>query len=143
MKLGENLTLDVTYNYTGKYGVDLDWLKDGETFIRKLRDGTIIRFDNKRAFVKGEASLLLTNVELTDDGTYTVTVEGPDVQGKKSRDLVVIVQGKFFSASSIKVLIVVHTVYLLYGWWHIRDSHREKRWYICVLNEFYGTLALF
>ena len=143
MKLGENLTLDVTYNYTGKYGVDLDWLKDGETFIRKLRGGKIIAFGNKRAFVKGEASLLLTNVELSDNGTYTVAVEAPDVQDKKSRDLVVIVQSKLFSASSIKLLIVVHTVYLLYGWRHIREAHREKRWYICVLNEFYGTLALF
>ena len=143
MKLGENLTLDVTYNYTGKLGVDVDWLKDGETLIRKLRDGIIIRFGNKRAFVKGEASLLLTNVELSDNGTYTVAVEAPDVQDKKSRDLVVIVQSKLFSASSIKLLIVVHTVYLLYGWRHIREAHREKRWYICVLNEFYGTLALF
>ena len=121
----------------------MDWLKDGETFIRKLRGGKIIAFGNKRAFVKGEASLLLTNVELSDNGTYTVAVEAPDVQDKKSRDLVVIVQSKLFSASSIKLLIVVHTVYLLYGWRHIREAHREKRWYICVLNEFYGTLALF
>ena len=144
VKLGENLTLDVTYNYTGTIGVNVDWVKHGQTLIRKLRDGLIIRFGNKRAFVKGEASLLLTNVELTDNGTYTVTVKGADVKGEKSRDLIVIVQGKFFTAaSSIKVLIVVHTVYLLYGWRHIREAHREKRWYICVLNEFYGTLALF
>ena len=143
MKLGENLTLDVTYNYIGNIGVDVDWVKHGQTLIRKLRDGLIIRFGNKRAFVKGEASLLLTNVELSDNGTYTVAVEAPDVQDKKSRDLVVIVQSKLFSASSIKVLIVVYTVYLLYGWWYIREAHREKRWYICVLNESYGTLALF
>ena len=135
--------MDVTYNYTGTIGVDVDWVKHGQTLIRKLRDGLIIRFGNKRAFVKGEASLLLTNIELTDNGTYTVAVEAPDVQDKKSRDLVVIVQSKLFSASSIKLLIVVHTVYLLYGWRHIREAHREKRWYICVLNEFYGTLALF
>ena len=96
MKLGENLTLDVTYNYTGNIGVDVDWLKDRETLIRKLRDGIIIRFDNKRAFVKGEASLLLTNVELPDSGTYTISVKGADVNDKKSRDLIVIVQGKLF-----------------------------------------------
>ena len=127
VKLGENLTLDVTYNYTGTIGVNVDWVKHGQTLIRKLRDGLIIRFGNKRAFVKGEASLLLTNVELTDNGTYTVTVKGADVKGEKSRDLIVIVQGKFFTAaSSIKVLIVVHTVYLLYGWCHIRDAHRRN-----------------
>ena len=143
MKLGENLTLDVTYNYIGNIGVDVDWVKHEKTLIRKLRDGIIVRFGNKRAFVKGEASLLLTNVELTDNGTYTVTVKGADVKGEISRDLVVIVQGKFFSTSSIEVLIVLDTVYLLYGWWHIREAHREKRWYICVLNESYGTLALF
>ena len=64
--------------------------------IRKLRDGIIVRFGNKRAFVKGEASLLLTNIELTDNGTYTVTVKGADIKGEISRDLIVIVQGKFF-----------------------------------------------
>ena len=96
MKLGENLTLDVTYNYTGMIGVKVDWFKDGKTVIRKFIGGTIVRFYNKRAFLKGEASLLLTNIELNDNGTYTVTLEGGDVQGKKSRDLIVIVQGKFF-----------------------------------------------
>ena len=126
VKLGENLTLDVTYNYTGNIGVDVDWVKHGKTLIRKLRDGIIIRFGNERAFVKGEASLLLTNIELTDNGTYTVSVKGADIKHEISRDLIVIVQGKFFTASLIKVLIVVHTVHLLYGWWHIREGHTER-----------------
>ena len=101
VKLGENLTLDVTYNYIGRIGVDVDWVKHGQTLIRKLRDGLIIRFGNKRAFVKGEASLLLTNVELTDNGTYTVRVKGADIKHEISRDLIVIVQGKFLYCSVI------------------------------------------
>ena len=142
MKLGKNLTLDVTFNYTGSAGVKVDWFKGGNILVRKSANGAI-ESRNNRYFLKGEASLVLTNIALNDNGTYTVTVKGADVTGEKSRDLIVIVQGKFFTASSIKVLIVVHTVYLLYGWWHIREAHREKRWYICVLNESYGTLALF
>ena len=64
--------------------------------VRKLSDGRTINF-NKRAFVKGEASLVLTNTERNDNGTYTVTVEADDVlKSAESINLIVIVQGKFF-----------------------------------------------
>ena len=83
VKLGENLTLDVTYNYTGNIGVDVFWFKDGVTLIWKFSGGIIVRFDNKRAFFKGEASLLLTNIEPTDNGTYTVSVKAADIKREK------------------------------------------------------------
>ena len=64
--------------------------------VRKLSDGRTINF-NKRAFVKGEASLVLTNTERNDNGTYTVTVESADiVKATEPVNLIVIVQGKLF-----------------------------------------------
>ena len=60
VKLGENLTLDVTYNYIGRIGVDVDWVKHAKIVIRKLRGGIITRFD-ERAFVKGSRSQLAVN----------------------------------------------------------------------------------
>ena len=79
VKLGESLTLDVTYNYTGDEGVRVEWSKLGENvLVRKLADGRIKRFD-KRAFVKGEASLVLRNTELNDNGTYRIILLADDV----------------------------------------------------------------
>ena len=96
VKLGEDLTLDVTYNYNGNFGVRVTWSHDGISLVRKLSDGRTVNF-NKRAFVKGEASLVLTNTERNDNGTYTVTVEADDVlKSAESINLIVIVQGKFF-----------------------------------------------
>ena len=64
--------------------------------VRKLSDGRTINF-NKRAFLKGEGSLVLTNTERNDNGTYTVTVEAVDVaKAMEPINLIVIVQGKFF-----------------------------------------------
>ena len=64
--------------------------------VRKLSDGRTIHF-NKRTFVKGEGSLVLTNTERNDNGTYTVTVEAVDVVNDvEPINLIVIVQGKFF-----------------------------------------------
>ena len=67
VQLGENLTLDVTYTYTGSRGVNVEWSKNNTALVRKFDDGSIVSFD-KRASVKGEASFVLTNIELNDNG---------------------------------------------------------------------------
>ena len=78
VKLGENLTLDVTYTYTGSKGVNVEWAKNSSALARKFDDGSMFSFD-KRASVKGEASFVLTNIELNDNGTFTVTLTAKDV----------------------------------------------------------------
>ena len=75
----------------------MTWGHDKINLVRKLADGRTIHF-SKRAFVKGEASLVLTNTERNDNGTYTVTVEAADiVKASEPINLIVIVQGKLFT----------------------------------------------
>ena len=98
VKLGENLTLDVTYTYTGSKGVNVEWAKN-VALVRKFDDGSTFSFD-KRASVKGEASFVLTNIELNDNGTFTVTLTAKDVSSASiSKNVIVFVQGKFFTTS--------------------------------------------
>ena len=99
VKLGDNLTLVVTYNYTGSKGVNVEWSKNNVALVRKFDDGSMVSFD-KRASVKGEASFVLTNIERNDNGTFTVTLTADDVSGASiSRNVIVFVQGTFFTMS--------------------------------------------
>ena len=99
VKLGENLTLDVTYTYTGSKGVNVEWSKNNSALVRKFDDGTMTSFD-KRASVKGEASFVLTNIELNDNGTFTVALAAKDVSSASIlRNVIVFVQGTFLTMS--------------------------------------------
>ena len=69
MKLGDDFTLDVTYNYTGSDRVKVDWSKGGHVLVRKFAKGGN-KSTNDRYFLKGKASLVLTNIEPKDNGTF-------------------------------------------------------------------------
>ena len=96
MKLGKNLTLDVIYNYTGSDGVSVDWSKGGNILVRKSANGEITSTNN-RCFFKGEASLVVTNTEPNDNGTFKILLSAADVfRVQETRSLIVIVAGTFF-----------------------------------------------
>ena len=96
VKLGKNLTLDVTYNYTGSDGVSVDWSKGGNILVRKTANGEITSTNN-RCFFKGEASLVVTNTEPNDNGTFKILLSAEDVfRVQETRSLIVIVAGTFF-----------------------------------------------
>ena len=78
MKLGDNLTLDVTYNYTGSDRVKVDWSKGGHVLVRKFAKGGN-KSTNDRYFLKGKASLVLTNIEPNDNGTFKISLSAKDV----------------------------------------------------------------
>ena len=95
VKLGENLTLDVTYNYTGSAGVRVEWSKGAVVLVRKSANG-VITSSNKRYFVKGEASLVITNTELNDNGTFKISLSAGDIfRVPETRSLIVIIAGTF------------------------------------------------
>ena len=92
------MTLDVTYNYNGITGVKVDWSKDGKLLVRKFASGGIASA-NERYFLKGEASLLITNTEPNDNGTFKISLSADGVLSvSEARCLIVIVAGKFFCA---------------------------------------------
>ena len=96
MKLGDNLTLDVTYNYTGSDRVKVDWSKGGHVLVRKFAKGGN-KSTNDRYFLKGKASLVLTNIEPNDNGTFKFSLSAKDVfKVPETKSLIVIVPGKYF-----------------------------------------------
>ena len=82
--------LNVTYNFTGRVGVL--WRNSSGTllYLRFTLGGE----DNpdKRASLEGQATLILKNTALYDNGTYTVTVATTSITERKTFD--VIIQGK-------------------------------------------------
>ena len=88
--LGDTLVLKVTYDFTGKVGVS--WRNDSGTllYLRTSLEGE----DNpdKRASLEGQATLILKNTALYDNGTYTVAVTTTSTSESKTFD--VIIQGK-------------------------------------------------
>ena len=91
--------MDVTYTYTGSKGVNVEWSKHNSALVRKFDDGFMLSFD-KRASVKGEASFVLTNIELNDNGTFTVALTAKDVSSASiSRNVIAFVQGTFLTMS--------------------------------------------
>ena len=105
VKLGENLTLDVTYNYTGSVGVRVDWSKGGILLVRKTANGVITRTNNRYS-IKGEASLVSANTELNDNGTFKISLSAGDIFSvPETRSLIVIVAGMFFCAQMHEIWI--------------------------------------
>ena len=88
--LGDTLVLNVTYDFTGKVGVQ--WRNStGALLYERARLGGEDNPD-KRASLEGQATLVLKNTALYDNGTYTVTVTATSTSVSKTFD--VIIQGK-------------------------------------------------
>ena len=88
--LGDTLVLNVTYDFTGQVGVA--WRNgSGKTFYIREISGGVINPD-KRASLEGQATLVLKNTALYDNGTYTVLVTTSSTSEIKTFD--VIIQGK-------------------------------------------------
>ena len=89
--LGDTLVLNVTYDITGQVGVR--W-SNGSGKLLYLREisGSVFNPD-KRASLEGQATLILKNTSLYDNGTYTVQVTSlTTTLQRKTFD--VIIQGK-------------------------------------------------
>ena len=105
VEVGKNLTLHVTYEYTGSRGSEVAWLKGTKILVRKIEDGSVIKFEN-RSDVKGQASLILASTTLMDNGTYTVRLSANDVGQSIDADVIVIIEG----TSTICVNLIVSAV---------------------------------
>ena len=90
--MGENLTVYVTYEYTGRTGSRVTWLKGPDVLVRKFEDGSVIAFQN-RSRINGQASLVVVSTTLMDNGTYTVRLAANDVVREVAMDLIVIIEG--------------------------------------------------
>ena len=85
--LGDTLVLKVTYDFTGKVGVS--WRNDSGTllYLRTSLEGE----DNpdERASLEGQATLVLKNTALYDNGTYTVLVTTSSTAVSKTFDVII------------------------------------------------------
>ena len=86
VELGKTLTLNVTYQNTGAVGVA--WSKDGKNLYT-----TIFGSRDPRVSIKGQATLVLINTTLSDNGTYENRVE--TVRTINNINLIVIIQGMY------------------------------------------------
>ena len=86
VELGKTLTLNVTYQTTGKVGVT--WRKDG-----KYLYSTVFGPTHPRVSIKGQATLVLINTTLSNNGTYKNTVATAITQ--TYINLIVIIQGMY------------------------------------------------
>ena len=89
--LGDTLVLNVTYDFTGQVGVT--WRNSsGKSLHIKGISGGVINPD-KRASLEGQATLIVKNTALYDNGTYTVQVTSLTTT-LQSKTFDVIIQGK-------------------------------------------------
>ena len=86
VKLGKTLTLNVTYQTTGKVAVT--WSKDGKNSYT-----TGFGSADPRVSIKGQGTLVLINTTLLDNGTYENTVT--TFTSSKDINLIVIIQGTY------------------------------------------------
>ena len=86
VKLGKTLTLNVTYQITGKAGVT--WRKDGKNLYT-----TVFGSADPRVSIKGQATLVLINTTLSDNGTYENILA--TLTSSKDINLIVIIQGTY------------------------------------------------
>ena len=73
VQLGNTLKLDVSYTYTGRKTVIVDWLFNDASIVGKIGDVTQ-KGSDPRATIRGQATFVLQNTTLSDNGTYTVEV---------------------------------------------------------------------
>ena len=86
VELGKTLTLNVTYQTNSKVAVT--WSKDGQNLYTTLFGST-----DPRVSIKGQATLVLINTTLSDNGTYKNTVATAITQ--TYINLIVIIQGMY------------------------------------------------
>ena len=112
--LGDTLVLKVTYDFTGKVGVS--WRNgSGSLLYERARLGGEDNPD-KRASLEGQATLILKNTALYDNGRYKVTVltvlwENYGGSTSKSATFDVIIQGKQINYSAYN-----HKYNIAYGY---------------------------
>ena len=87
VELGKTLTLNVTYQTNSKVAVT--WRKDGTNLYTTLFGST-----DPRVSIKGQATLVLINTTLSDDGTYDNTVTIAKTS-KHVNNLIVIIQDMY------------------------------------------------
>ena len=73
VQLGNTLKLDVSYTYTGRKTVIVDWLFNDASIVGKIGDVTQ-KGSDPRATIRGQATFVLQNTTLSDNGTYSLEV---------------------------------------------------------------------
>ena len=86
VELGKTLTLNVTYQTNSKVAVI--WVKNGKNLYTTFFGST-----DPRVSIKGQATLVLINTTLSDNGTYENRVE--TVRTINNINLIVIIQGMY------------------------------------------------
>ena len=86
VELGKTLTLNVTYQTNSKVAVT--WSKDGQNLYT-----TLFGSSDPRVSIKGQATLVLINTTLSDNGTYKNTVATAAIA--EDIYLIVIIQGMY------------------------------------------------
>ena len=86
VELGKTLTLNVTYQTTGK--VVVTWSKDGKILYSPNFGST-----DPRVSIKGQGTLVLINTTLSDNGTYENRVATAKIFN--DINLIVIIQGMY------------------------------------------------
>ena len=86
VELGKTLTLNVTYQTNSK--VVVTWIKDGQNLYTTAFGST-----DPRVSIKGQATLVLINTTLSDNGTYENRVA--TAKTSKYINLIVIIQGMY------------------------------------------------
>lgn len=91
VKLETALRLPITFNYSEKIDLRITWTFDGSKVLAvKTGNQEPISQVPERAYIEGQATLVLNKTTLKDNGTYSFSWLG-SVFG--SRDYTVIVQG--------------------------------------------------
>ena len=86
VELGKTLTLNVTYQTNSK--VSVIWSKGGKNLYTTAFGST-----DPRVSIEGQATLVLINIALSDNGTYKNTVA--TAKTSKYINLIVIIQGMY------------------------------------------------
>ena len=101
VNLGETLVLNVTYEYSGIGGVGVQWRnKNGKVLIERYRIGGADDVIDSRASFAGNATLVLTNTTLYDNGTYRIRVD-PQDSDAKTETFEVIIRGRYMDDLSL------------------------------------------
>ena len=89
--LADTLVLNVTYDFTGQVGVSW-WNSSGKLLYLREISGSVLN-PGTRASLEGQATLIVKNTALYDNGTYTVQVTSLTTT-LQSKTFDVIIQGK-------------------------------------------------
>ena len=95
VSLGDTLILNVTYTYSGTDSrVGVTWRHNKTKLYEKGRLGGVDKPDS-RASLLGQATLVLNNTELDDNGTYSVELI-PAIGDDVFQTFTVFIKGKNF-----------------------------------------------